>query len=149
MRVDAYVTINWEGSFVHGECAIAIVLKIPDKKPFIKIAGYKNLSYQKACALSACHVVDLINNPCDLTITIGDPYSYCMMTKSSYVGKAHRVQWEWFREKADTLPSVTIKLNKNHYFRTAAIHRTEKGGYYMVDVEQEGKDGKDQGQQET
>lgn len=140
MKLDVYITLNWQGRVDNGEVAIAVVVHRPDNsKQWIKIYGYKNLTYRKACVLSARDALELVggtgsSEPIELKVYTEDQYTAFMMQKSDFKGYKHEPVWEQFKSYRDKMSVFSVKREKNHRFRNPSIIRTQKGGYHMEEI---------------
>lgn len=137
MKAEAFITINFNGKYSKGDAAVAIVLKeAGSKDKYIKIFGFSNVSHQYAETLAAVRMIRMVKPGTDLTVTVGYPYSFIMMERRFSKLRVRKNLWQEFFDKVGQLSSMTVIYEKEHKFKQASIHATEKGGYKMEEMEE-------------
>lgn len=138
MKLEAYVTVNFDGSIRDGEVAIAIVVRKsgePDTAR-IMIYGYMHLSYYKAQAIAAVKMMQLMKKPVDLDVTVSDWYMYNIMTGQAKP-KKHKEEWAEYDRMASNMISVRVNMDENHIYKYSSLVKTQKGGYHMCNLKKE------------
>lgn len=139
LKVDCYITIDWNGSRTNGkgECAI-LFYYVGGKYKGRKVIGYKNLTYPCACALSAYHAVEGLKFDAyeiDLTIITENAYALFMMNKRDFERKAYSYKsiWQGFQRFRQRCSSFSAVKDKRHKYIKPALEWSAKGGYKMHD----------------